>query len=160
MGLGTIGQSESQIQCAHNVPIFFDRDRATRKNPLSHTEAKLLKKLEDTFWMLLPERWKTIVLFLKKSWHWVEKEKSQNKLLHYFSVVISNKIVHFATKCIHMYLLLGPSSKGIVGLALWMWCWTVLLWWLCRAKRKTSKNRLQTWKSLFRNAEFHTCDKK
>ena len=34
-----------------------------------------------------------------------------------------------------------------------------LLWWLCRAKRKTSKNRLQTRKSLFRNAEFHTYDK-
>ena len=48
MGLGTIGQSESQIQCAHNVPIFFDRDRATRKNPLSHTEAKLLKKLDTS----------------------------------------------------------------------------------------------------------------
>ena len=158
MGLGTIGQSESQIQCAHNVPIFFDRDRATRKNPLSHTEAKLLKKLEDTFWMLLPERWRTTVLFFK-SWHWVEKEKFQNKLLHYFSIVISNKIVHFATKCIHMYLLLGPSSKGIVGLALWMWCWTVLFFDDCvepKEKQAKTDSKLEKAFSEIPYTKFHT----
>ena len=151
MGLGTIGQSESQIQCARNVPIFFffDRDRATRKNPLSHTEAKLLKKFVfhllwvANFFTNFPLVWDNLKVALSLS----KKKKVQHDPI---CTIFPNIFILFCYKVINV-LAAWPIFKRN--------CWvsimnvmldSSLLWWLCRAKRKTSKNRLQTRKSLFR----------